>query len=458
MDIIPEIYLLFDALYTLEDIREYYRQSLPTGFTAEERTEISGKIKKIYSFLEKMDSGVQSYPKKYIVDKLEPRIREEAFINIQPIQAAGRLTPEARKALIAYADGYSVCDHCVSPFRLDKIHTPPLDQFHSDLATFVGMDEARVVPGARRGFQAVVNSVVEKGDCVVLSSLAHYTEFLAIEQAGGTPREVPSTDHQMTGEAYARKIEEIKEETGRVPALIMLDHYDYMYGNCHDIYGVGKVAKEYDIPFLLNGAYSVGILPVDGKDCGADFVVGSGHKSMASAAPSGVLATTEEWADMVFRTTEAQGDITGRTFGIKEVEMLGCTLMGVTLITMMASFPTVKKRVTRWDEEVKKSNYFLQRFTQVTGSMSLSEMPRNHTLTRVDTTDSFDSIALTHKKRGYFLSSELKSRGIVGPFAGATRKWKLNTYGLTWEQVKYCADVFVEIAQLYDLSINDLYQ
>lgn len=455
MDKIPEIYLLFDALFALEDIREYFRSSLPTAGTAQERGEITEKIKEIYSLLQKMESGVQAYPKKFIIDKLEPRIREEAFINIQPIQAAGRLTPEARKALIAYADGYSVCDHCLSPFRLDKIHTPPLDQFHRDLATFVGMDEARVVPGARRGFQAVIHSLVEKGDCVVLSSLAHYTEFLAIEQAGGIPREVPSTAHKVTGEAYAQKIEEIIHETGKAPVLIMLDHFDYMYGNCHDVKGVGKVAKEYDIPFLLNGAYSVGILPVDGKKNGVDFVIGSGHKSMASAAPSGMVATTEQWAETVFRTTTAQGDVSGRKFGIKEVEMLGCTLMGVTLITMMASFPTVKTRVCKWDEEVKKSRYFLEKFKEVVGSTVLSEEPRTHTLTRVDTTASFDTVARTHKKKGYFLSSELKSRGIVGPFAGATRKWKLNTYGLTWEQVKYCADAFIEIAHQYDLPVTE---
>ena len=64
-------------------------------------------------------------------------------------------------------------------------------------------------------------------------------------------------------------------------------------------------------------------MPVDGKDLGADFVIGSGHKSMASAAPSGVLATTEEWAPVVFRTTQMKGDLTERRFGIKEVEMLG---------------------------------------------------------------------------------------------------------------------------------------
>ncbi|MBU7031417.1 MAG: aminotransferase class V-fold PLP-dependent enzyme, partial [Theionarchaea archaeon] len=368
MDKSAEIRLLFDVLFNLEDIREEFRSSLPTGFTEQERSQVAGRIKKINGLLQKLEAGVKSYPKETIVEGLEPRTREEAFINIQPIQAGGRLTPEARKALIAYADGYSVCDQCLSPFRLDRISTPPLDRFHAELAEFVGMDTARVVPGARRGFQAVINSIVGKGDSVLLSSLAHYTEYLAIEQAGGIAREIPSADNRVTGEAYARKIEEVKKETGRLPALIMLDHFDYMYGNCHDVEGVGRVAREYDVPFLLNGAYSVGILPVNGKKCGADFIVGSGHKSMASAAPSGVLATTDEWADTIFRTTGITGDVTGRTFGIKEVEMLGCTLMGVTIITMIASFPAVKERVTHWDEEVKKSNYFVDVFKRVIGS------------------------------------------------------------------------------------------
>jgi Sep-tRNA:Cys-tRNA synthetase len=447
-----QTYALFDALYALEDIREVYRTSLPVLDTEQER-KINEKIQKLKQILESLESG-KGGQKTYIVDKLEPRIQEEAYLNIQPIQAGGRLTPEARKALIAYGDGYSVCDQCLSPFRLDKIRKPPLDQFHQELAEFLGMDEARVVPGARRGFQAVINSLVGKGDVVILSSLAHYTEFLAIEQVGGIAREVPSENNVVTGEGYARKIEEVKKEKSSLPKLVMVDHFDYMYGNEHDVKGIGKVASEYGIPVLLNGAYSVGVLPVNGKDLGVDFVVGSGHKSMASAAPSGVLAARGEWADQVFRTTGITGDVTGRKFGVKEVEMLGCTLMGVTVVTLMASFPHVKRRVLMWDEEVKKSNYFVNQFERVSGSTILSETPRNHTLSRVDTSESFDKVAKTHKRRGYFFSDELKKRGIVGPFAGATRTWKLNVYGLTWEQIKWVSNAFVEIAQEYNLDVT----
>jgi Sep-tRNA:Cys-tRNA synthetase len=234
----------------------------------------------------------------------------------------------------------------------------------------------------------------------------------------------------------------------------MIDHFDYQYANEHEITGIGNVAHQYDIPFLYNGAYTVGVQPVDGRKIGADFVVGSGHKSMASVAPSGVLAINDEFAPKALRTTGMVGDLTKRKFGIKEVELLGCTLMGGTLLSMMASFPTVKERVLHWDEEVKKSNYFIDTMLRINGSKVLSEYPRKHSLTKVDTTGSFDVVAQTHKRRGFYFSDELTKRGIVGEFAGATRTWKLNTYGLTWDQIHYLAEAFTEIADKYQIPVD----
>lgn len=436
-------------------MREIFRRSLPSGFTDDQEAEFSEALAKVKGIIEDVEKGGNRFNSAKVCDGVEIRCREEEYININPIQAAGRLTPEARKALISYGDGYSTCDYCRKPFRLDKISRPPVEAFHQELAEFLGMDVARVVPGARRGFQAVTQSLLEIGDTVIVSSLAHYTEFLAVEVAGGVVREVPLDENNIvTAEATAQKIEEVKAEMGRLPKLIMIDHFDYQFGNEHDVHGIGKVAKEYDIPFLYNGAYTVGVMPVNGEEIGADFVVGSGHKSMASAAPSGVLATTEEWAKRIFRTTEMVGDLTKRRFGIKEVENMGCTLMGGTLISMIASFPRVKARTMVWEEEVARSNDFLSQLLQIDGTKILSEYPRKHTLSKVDTTWSFDQVAKTHKRRGYFLSDELKERGIIGEFAGATRVWKLNTYGLTSEQVRYAAGSFLAIAERYGLNVG----
>jgi Sep-tRNA:Cys-tRNA synthetase len=385
---------------------------------------------------------------------IEVRDLEEIAINIDPIQAGGRLTPEAMKAIIAYGDGYSVCDNCRKPFRLDQIKKPPLDAFHRDLARFVNMDEARVMPGARRGFQAVADTYVEGGAPVLLTALSHYTGFLAIEAAGGIPREIPKdTENRITADAAAGRIEEVTREFGKPPGLLLVDHFDYQFGNEHEVREIARVAHAYDIKVLYNGAYTVGILPVDGKDLGVDFVVGSGHKSMASPAPSGVLATTAEHSMDLFRTTRAKGDITGRAFGVKEVELLGCTLMGATVMGMMASLPRVQERVNRWREELANGRIVVEALRSIEGTALLSEHPRRHTLTRVDTRNSLDKVARSHKKRGYFFTSALADRGIGGLIPGATKVWKFNTYGLTRWQCEYLASAFTDIARENGLRV-----
>ncbi|UCD83259.1 MAG: O-phospho-L-seryl-tRNA:Cys-tRNA synthase [Deltaproteobacteria bacterium] len=390
-----------------------------------------------------------------IIEGIEVRDREELYLNIQPIQAGGRLTPEARKALIAYGDGYSVCDYCIAPFRLDHIKKPPIKDFYQELAEFLNMDAARVMPGARRGFQAVAQAILKEGDVALVSSLAHYSLCLAIEGAGATWKEIPVDENNIvTAEAAKEKIELVNKESGQLPKLIAVSHFDYLLGNEHDVRGIAKIAHEYEIPFLYNGAYTVGVMSVDGKQIGADFVIGSGHKSMAAPAPTGVLAATEQYAETVFRTTRTEGDITRRKFGIKETELLGCTVMGAPLVAMMASFPRVRERIKNWDEEVEKSNYFIQQFLKIEGNKVASEMPRKHTLTKVDTSDSFGKVAQTHRRRGYFLYDALRKKGISGPFPGATNEWKLNTYGLSWDQIKYLSETFLEIAEKNGIKVS----
>jgi Sep-tRNA:Cys-tRNA synthetase len=42
--------------------------------------------------------------------------------------------------------------------------------------------------------------------------------------------------------------------------------------------------------------------------------------------------------------------------------------MGSNLIAMMASFPEVQKRTQNWDDEVKKSNYFIDALLTIEGA------------------------------------------------------------------------------------------
>lgn len=379
---------------------------------------------------------------------------EERMINLHPIQSGGRAGdyPGVVQAVLRFVDGYSVCDFCMKG-RLDLIDSPPLCDFHKDIAAFLDMDEARLFPGCRQAQYAAFHALVKAEDTIIIDSLAHYSTYLSAERVGANIVEVPHSgqpDFELLLDAYAEKIEEVKKETGKRPALAFLTHVDYNYGNVFDAKKVGAILHDYGIPFVLNGAYTIGRMPISGKDLGADVLTASLHKSFASPAPSGLLLAKDGYADVVFKSSSIRGSWSGRNFGNKEVETLGCTLPGCVAIGVMAAFPYVVKRVKRWDEEVKKARYFIEQLERIKGVKQLGQHPHNHDLIHFES-ESFFEISKNHPRKGFFLYEDLRERGVTGVQPGLSNAFKVSTYGKTWDQIKLAAESFLDIAQKYNI-------
>jgi len=388
---------------------------------------------------------------------LRREFAKEGLINLHPIQRGGILTPEARQALLEFGDGYSTCDWCPpKEARLDRIERPPIADFMGDLAEFLGMDVARVVTRCREAKFIAFRMLGRPGDYVVIDSLAHYSTYLAAELAGLRVKEVPHSGYpefKVRVEEYATKIEEVVKETGRPPVLALLTHVDYLYGNWNEVKEVSKICRDYGVPLLLNAAYTAGVAPVNARELGVDIVVSSGHKSWASSAPIGILAMTQEMAEKILAKSKIVGDWSGRRFPVKEVALLGCTVMGAPLLSLMASFPHVVERVRRWSEEVAKAQFFVEQVERIEGTKVLGVKPKMHTLIHVESTG-FNEVAKRHKRRGFFLYDELKARGIVGIQPGLSKHFKLNVYGLRWDEVKYVAEAFLEVAEKHGLRVS----
>ncbi|WP_091689939.1 O-phospho-L-seryl-tRNA:Cys-tRNA synthase [Methanococcoides vulcani] len=382
---------------------------------------------------------------------------ESTYINLNPIQRGGVLTAEARKAALEFADGYSVCDFCFES-RVDLVQNPPVRNLTADIAEFLNMDDVRYTAGCRHAKWAVMHMVTEPGETIVLDSLAHYTSYLAAEANQLKVVEVPHSGYPeftIDPDGYAEKFEEVERNTGSLPALALLTHVDYRYGNVADAASVGKICKEYDVPFLLNTAYSSGVMPVDGKKLGVDFLCASGHKSWAASAPMGILATTFEWNQQVFDKSTIRGDWSGRGFTKKEVALFGCSpVFGVPVMSLMASFPSVVERVKHWDEQVENARYLATQLERIEGFHQMGVKPTEHTLVAFESLPLFEAAAKT-KKRGYFLYHELKKRKIIGIQPGMSKSFKLNTFGLSRKQVEYVANAFIEIARKYEIPVED---
>lgn len=368
------------------------------------------------------------------------RNTEKNNLNLNPLQRGGILPVEAKKALLEYSDGYSVCDYCAG--RLDEVPTPSITGFLDDLAQFIKVDEVRTTHGARESKFAIMHALCEPGDTIIVDGNAHYTTHLAAERNGLEIIEVPNNGHPeyaITPENYMETLENAVDKGININ-LALLTHVDGNYGNLTDAKKIGKIAHKEGIPIILNCAYSMGRLPIDAEDWNMDFVVGSGHKSMAASGPIGVLGMKEEYADKVLRHSKKHQ--------VKEIEMLGCTSRGAPIVTLMASLPYVVERVKHWDEEIQKTRNFVSQMEEIEGVNQIGIKPKEHDLTQFET-PVFNRIAENHPRRGFFLYEELKKRNIVGIRRGQTKWFKCSVYGFNEEQINYIADSFKEIVEKY---------
>jgi Sep-tRNA:Cys-tRNA synthetase len=388
------------------------------------------------------------------------RLVNEEFINIHPIQRGGLLTPEAYKALINFGDGYSICDNCLKG-RIDEIENPPVVDFLNDMANFLKIDNVIPTAAARESKRLIMESLSKKypkRKNVIIDSLAHYTTYLAIESNNLEVNEVPNSGEPEFGinsENYKKTIDTVKKETGQKPLLVLLTHVDYKYGNLNDPKPIAEICRRHEIPFLLNAAYSAGVLPIDCKSNNIDFIACSGHKSMAASGPIGLLGFSNEYYNDIMVTSQIQGNLTAKSFPNKICTLMGCPpVYGAPLITLMASFPSIVKRTQKENvsEESKKANFVIENIRNIKGIEVLGKLPKIHPLTNIRT-NSFAEVAKTHPRRGFFVRQEFKERGIIGLAPGISKEMKFNTYGLTWEQVKHFVNSFLEIAKKYNLIL-----
>jgi len=359
----------------------------------------------------------------------------KGLINLMPLQTGGLLTDSARKALIEFGDGYSVCDFCEG--ILCNVTNPPIRDFVKEiLPQFLGCEVATITHGAREAKFMVMHSLAKPGDSIIVDASKHYTTVVAAERAGLNIIEVPNSGHPEFIVDVNKYEPLIKKHA---PKLILSTYPEGNYGNLPDARRLGEIAQEYNIPYILNGAYAVGRMPVSMGEIGADFIIGSAHKSMASAGPAGVLGMKKKWEESVLRKS-------GK-YGKKEIELLGCTIRGVPLITLMASFPYVKERVQHWDEQVSKAQWFSTELEKL-GFEQLGEKPHRHDLLHFDAPALYE-ISKRLRERGFFLYKALKERGIWGPQPGLAKSFKLSTFAADRQQLEFVVDSFKAILNKY---------
>ncbi len=138
------------------------------------------------------------------------------------------------------------------------------------------------MPNATYALNTAILGTAGRGGHVIVTAMDHNSVLRPVNRLGNYT--VISAD--KTGYVNADELEAaIKEDT----KLIVCTHASNVCGTIQPVYKISRIAKKYDIPFLLDTSQTAGCLEIDAKKIGADLIAFSGHKGLLGPLGTGGL-------------------------------------------------------------------------------------------------------------------------------------------------------------------------
>lgn len=151
------------------------------------------------------------------------------------------------------------------------------------------VDEAVFTSNCSHALNIALKGALRHGDHVIISDLEHNSVLRpvhALAQAGVISYSVAEVffDEDATVAAFEAAIT-------RNTRMIACTHASNAFGIRLPVEKLGAMAKRRGLLFLVDAAQTAGVLPIDVKSCGIDFLCTAGHKSLYGPSGTGLLIT-----------------------------------------------------------------------------------------------------------------------------------------------------------------------
>jgi len=138
---------------------------------------------------------------------------------------------------------------------------------------------------------AILGLGFNEGDRVITSSIEHNSvmrplRYLEKEKRIKLEIIKCSTDGQLEPQKIETKIT-------KKTKLIVLNHASNVVGTILPINEIGRIARKYNIPFLVDAAQTIGVLPINVNENNIDLLAFSGHKGLLGPQGIGCLFVRE---------------------------------------------------------------------------------------------------------------------------------------------------------------------
>ena len=168
-----------------------------------------------------------------------------------------------------------------SPHSIGRDAQKVLEESRETLARFIGAKAEEIIfnSGATEANNHVIFSLArrlkDKGNHIVVSAIEHHSVLAPIEHLAKEGFKI--TYLKVLGDGLVDP-QEIKKTITDKTILIAVMHASNEIGTIQPIAEIGKIAKENNILFLTDTVQTVGHIPVNVGELGADFISLSAHK------------------------------------------------------------------------------------------------------------------------------------------------------------------------------------
>lgn len=144
--------------------------------------------------------------------------------------------------------------------------------------------------GATAALNLAIKGSLHPGSRVLVSAMEHNAVMRPLVQLGADFTRVPcDAAGRLDLDALERGLRER-------PDMLILNHASNVSGTVQDAKTVGKLCKQYDVPFVLDAAQSAGHVPVDFAEFSLSALAVPAHKGLLGPQGIGALLVTQAFA------------------------------------------------------------------------------------------------------------------------------------------------------------------
>jgi cysteine desulfurase/selenocysteine lyase len=174
-----------------------------------------------------------------------------------------------------------------------------VEESRENISAFLNVKPEEIIftKNTTEGINLIANGLKFKpNDNVIISNIEHHSNFLPWLNLNKLGVETRIVEADEFGIINPKNIADMIDNKTK---LISISHVNNAIGSLQDVEKISKIAHDNNCLILIDGAQSLGHLPINIKKINPDFMAFPGHKGILGPVGTGFVYIKSELADMI---------------------------------------------------------------------------------------------------------------------------------------------------------------